>query len=116
MLTATTTSLSRTTLAAALALTSTFASYALTTAPAHAQGASRGYSATLAAKLDAPKRSVVNGVVWNCDGDTCAGPVDGSRPLNTCARVVQTFGKVSAFVTPKGELDADKLARCNAAA
>lgn len=116
MLTATANSLSRTIIAAALAVTGTIASFAVTVGPAHAQGASRGYTATLTAKLDAPKRSVVNGVVWNCTGDTCSGPVDGARPLNTCAQVAKEFGKVSTFVTPKGELDADKLARCNAAA
>lgn len=116
MLTATANPLSRTIFAAALAVIGTIASFSVTTAPAHAQGASRGYTATLTAKLDAPKTSVINGVVWSCDGDTCAGPVDGSRPLNTCARVAKEFGKVTAFATPKGELNSDKLARCNAAA
>jgi hypothetical protein len=29
---------------------------------------------------------------------------------------VKAFGQVTKFATPKGEFDADKLARCNAAA
>ena len=37
--------------------------FGLTAGPAHAQGPTKGYVATLTAKLDAPKRSVVNGVV-----------------------------------------------------
>jgi hypothetical protein len=105
--------LPRTLIAAALAVTGTIASFGVTAGPAHAQGPTKGYVATLSAKLDAPKRTVVNGVVWNCAGDTCVGPVDGSRATTSCAKVVREFGQVAAFATPKGELSAEDLARCN---
>jgi hypothetical protein len=106
--------LTRTLLAAGLAVAGTFASFTLTTTPA--QAASAGYSAKLSAALAAPKQKVVNGVVWSCTGDSCAGPVDGARAVNTCVQVVKSFGKVSSFAGPKGELSAEDLQRCNAAA
>lgn len=105
--------LPRTLIAAALAVTGTIASFGITISPAHAQGPTKGYVATLSAKLDAPKRSVVNGVVWNCDGETCVGPIDGSRPANACARVAREFGPLATFAMPKGELSADDLQKCN---
>lgn len=103
----------RTFLLAGLALIGTIGSFSATVTPA--QAASQRYTATLSAGLEAPVRKVVNGVVWNCTGDTCTGPVDGARPLNTCAKVVKAFGPVTAFTTPKGELAADDLQACNAA-
>lgn len=117
MHTATHQPLSRILLAAGLAVVGTIASFTVTAAPAHAQAPqARGYSATLATPLEAPARKVVNDVVWNCTGTSCSGPVDGSSPKNSCARVVKTFGQVTRFATPKGELSAEDLARCNAAA
>jgi hypothetical protein len=106
--------LSRTLLAAGLAVVGTFASFAATTTPAQAGAA--GYTAKLSTALSAPKQKVVNGVVWSCTGDSCSGPVDGARALNTCFQVVKNFGQVSSFATPKGELSAEELQRCNAAA
>ncbi len=108
-------SLSRNLLVAGLALMGTVASFSATTSPVQAQGA-RGYSATLTTGVEAPARKVVNGVVWNCTGNECSGPIDGAAPVNTCAQVVKAFGQVTKFATPKGELNADKLQRCNAAA
>lgn len=106
--------LSRTLVAAGLAIVGTIATFATTASPVQAKSA--GYTAKLSASLEAPARKVVNGVVWNCEGDQCSGPVDGAAPVNTCASVVRTFGQVASFATPKGELSADKLTRCNAAA
>lgn len=105
---------SRTLLAAGLAVVGTIASFAATTSTAQAQTATR-YSATLAAPA-AEAAKVVNGVNWTCNGTECSGRVDGAAPINTCTRVVKAFGQVTKFATPKGEFDADKLARCNAAA
>jgi hypothetical protein len=100
-----------------LAVAGTFASFAVTTSPAAAQASQqRGYSATLATPLEAPARKVVNGVAWNCTGAACAGPIDGSSPKNSCARVARSFGQLTRFATPKGEFSAEDLARCNAAA
>lgn len=94
------------------------AAVALAGAPATAiaQGASTGYSATLAAPAPAAKKAVVNGVVWHCEGDTCAAPLDGARPIIACGKMVRAFGTVTRFATPKAELSAEDLARCNAAA
>ena len=85
-------------------------------APVTAQSPSAGYSATLAAPAPAAKKAVVNGVVWHCEGDTCAAPLDGARPAIACGRMVRAFGTVTRFASPKGELSAEDLARCNAAA
>jgi hypothetical protein len=115
MFTATANPLSRTLLAAGLAVVGTIGSFAATTSTAQAQTATR-YTAELAAPVEAPARKVVNGVQWSCEGATCSGRVDGAAPINTCTRVVKAFGQVTKFATPKGEFDADKLARCNAAA
>jgi hypothetical protein len=107
-------SLSRQLFVAGLALAGTLVSFSATTAPAHA--AARGYSASLATAVEAPARKVVNGVLWNCTGDSCAGPVDGARPVNTCRQVAKAFGPVTKFATPKGDLSAEQLQSCNAAA
>jgi hypothetical protein len=106
--------LSRTLLAAGLAIAGTLASFSATTTPAEA--ASARYSAKLTAAVQAPARKVVNGVLWNCTGDSCSGAVDGARPINTCVQVVKAFGQVSSFAGPKGEFSAEDLQRCNAAA
>ncbi|MCC6926255.1 hypothetical protein [Novosphingobium sp.] len=105
---------SRGLLAAGLALAGTVLSFSATTTPAHA-GASRNV-VKLSTALAAPKSKVVNGVIWNCAGDTCTAPIDGSRPEKTCAQVVKAFGTLSAFTGPKGEFGAEDLQRCNAAA
>jgi hypothetical protein len=115
MITARNRSFSRNVVLAGLALVGTVASFSATVSPAEAQGGNR-YTAKLSTALEAPARKVVNGVVWNCKGDTCTGPVDGAKPLNTCAKVVKAFGSVTTFTTPKGELSAEDLQSCNAAA
>ncbi|MBS0481563.1 MAG: hypothetical protein JSR96_05305 [Proteobacteria bacterium] len=114
MLTQTRNSLSHAFLAAGLALAGTFASFGVTVSPAHA-GASSAYSVTLANGLEAPAKKIVNGVLWNCSGASCAGAIDGARPVNTCRQVVKAFGNVTRFATPKGDLGAEDLQRCNAA-
>ncbi|MBS0473924.1 MAG: hypothetical protein JSR28_02095 [Proteobacteria bacterium] len=114
MITQTHSPLPRLLLAAGLAMAGTLASFGVTVTPAHA-GASTAYSATLATGLEAPARKVVNGVLWNCNGAACAGAIDGARPVNTCRQVVKAFGNVTRFATPKGDLGAEDLQRCNAA-
>lgn len=114
MLTARNRSFSRNLVLAGLALVGTVASFSATVSPA--QAASARYTAKLGTALEAPARKVVNGVVWNCKEDTCTGSVDGAKPLNTCTKVAKAFGAVTTFTTPKGELSAEDLQRCNAAA
>ena len=113
MNTALSSSLSRSFLAAALAFAGTVVSFSATTSTAHAS--TNHYNAKLSAAVAAPQEKVVNDVVWKCVGDSCGGPIDGSRPVNTCVKVVKAFGKVQSFTGPKGEFSADDLARCNAA-
>ena len=98
---------------ASVSIASAFAGLAMAPAVAAAPYQS-GYSAALASPLAAPKRQILNGVLWRCEGDACAGAADGSRPVLACQRVVDAFGPVARFAGPKGELSADDLARCNA--
>ncbi|PKB14670.1 hypothetical protein B0I00_2268 [Novosphingobium kunmingense] len=114
MITYNQTAMPRFVLAAGLALLGTVASFGVTTTPARA-GTSTN-AATLATGLESPAKKVVNGALWKCTGDACVGQIDGSRPVNTCRQVVKTFGAVTKFATPKGELSAEDLQRCNAAA
>ena len=103
--------LSRTLLAAGLAVVGTIASFGVTTSPAYA-GA--GYTAKLAAPVTAPRQEVLGEALWKCAGDACRAPADTSNPNSSCARVVKTFGKVASFASTKGEFSAEQLAKCNA--
>jgi hypothetical protein len=114
MMTALNHTFSRNLLLAGLAMVGTLTSFAATVSPAQAAGTR--YSAKLATALESPARKVVNGVLWNCAGDSCSGPVDGARPITSCIKVVKAFGPVTAFATPKGEFSADEVQSCNAAA
>ena len=106
---------SRTLIAAGLAIVGTIASFGVTTSPAHAQGAARGNVASLVTKLEAPRRVVINDTLWSCAGGECTTQADSSRPAMSCVRLVKKVGPVTRFATPKGELSADDLQRCNAA-
>ena len=91
---------SRNLVLAGLALFGTVASFSATVSPA--QAASPRYTAKLSTAVAAPARKVVNGVIWNCTGDTCSGPVDGARALNTCAQVVKAFRSCRDLHRPQG--------------
>ncbi len=73
------------------------------------------FSATLAVALPAPRREIINGVMWRCEGNQCAAPADGARAQSACAAVVRKFGTVANFTAPQGALAEAELARCNAA-
>lgn len=106
--------LPRTLLIGVLALAGTIASFAVTTAPV--QAAERGvYAVTLVNALDAPQREIIDGAMWRCEADRCSAPANGERALSLCGKVARQFGEVARFASPKGELDADDLAKCNAA-
>jgi hypothetical protein len=80
-----------------------------------AQAAPGGsYTAALTTPLAAPRQDVLSGLLWKCAGAQCAAPADGSRPVLVCQRVARTFGPVSRFTAPAGELSSDELIRCNA--
>jgi hypothetical protein len=79
-----------------------------------AQAAPRGsYVAALAAPLAEPRQVIVDGVLWKCAGERCTAPSEGARPLLVCQHLVKTFGPVSRFTTPSGELSREELSRCN---
>ena len=84
-------------------------------AAASAQTGGRYYQATLTAPTDAT-RAVAGAVAWNCNGTTCSAPRGTSRPAIMCARFVREVGTVTNFVSNGQALDAQELARCNAAA
>lgn len=98
---------------ASLAFAGAVAALALSPATAAAQPQA-GYSVTLASPLAAPRKRIVNGVLWRCEGDACAGAADGSRPVVACRRIAAAFGPVARFTGANGDLSAEDLARCNA--
>ena len=106
--------LPRTLITAALALAGTFASFSATTAPARA-AVTGAYAAVLVTPLAAPRREIVDGTVWRCDGDRCSAPADGARAQTVCAKVARKFGPVTSFATPQSALSAEQLTRCNGA-
>jgi hypothetical protein len=104
----------RSLIAAALALASTLTSFAVIVTPAVAAPRGGAYAATLATPLTQPRREIVEGAVWRCQGDRCSAPADGARALTICSKVSRRFGEVARFSTPQGELATAELARCNA--
>lgn len=105
--------LSRTLLAAGLAVVGTIASFTVTTTAAQAGGL---YRATLATPVAEPRHEVLGTALWRCEGENCRASSETSGPANSCVRVVREFGPVTSFVTTRGEFTAEQLERCNASA
>ena len=106
--------LPRALITAALAFAGTLASFAVTTAPARAASAG-AYAVVLAAPLAAPRREIVDGTIWRCEGDRCTAPADGARSQTVCAKVARKFGPVANFAAPQGTLSDEQITRCNGA-
>jgi hypothetical protein len=85
----------------------------ITTAPVEAAPSAGAYIATLAAPLAAPRREIIEGATWRCEGDRCAAPANGGRAMAVCGKVARKFGTITRFTSPQGELSAEQLARCN---
>ncbi len=98
---------------AVLALVGTAASFAFTAAPVRAADANSYYSVTLAAPVAKPAKLMLGDVLWNCAGDTCSAGQDTARPVVVCTKLAAKVGTINKFVTPKGELAAEDMARCN---
>ena len=98
-------------LAATLAVAGAFAG--LAPAPALAAQGGAFYRAELAAPLDAPRKEVLNGILWNCAGSACTGTKGGSRALLECQRLSQKVGAIVSFARGDEALDESALARCN---
>jgi hypothetical protein len=99
---------------AVLALVATAGSFALTAAPVRAADANAYYSVTLAAPVAKPAKLMLGDVLWDCSGAACSAAQDTARPVVICAKLAAKVGQISHFATPKGELAAEDMARCNA--
>lgn len=100
-------------LPAVLALVGTAASFAVTASPARAADGNAYYSVTLAAPVAKPAKLMLGDVLWNCAGDTCSAGQDTARPVVVCTKLAAKVGTINRFATPKGELAAEDMARCN---
>ena len=98
-----------------LSLTGTALIGALAFAPAATTAAGGAfYSAELA--NPAPEaRFVARDVVWACKGTNCIAGQGTSRPLIMCTALVKKAGAVTSFTAGGKTLEAEDLARCNAA-
>ena len=97
--------------AATLAVAGAFAG--LAPAPAFAAQGTAFYRAQLAAPLGAPRKEVLNGILWNCAESACTGTKGGSRALLECQRLSQKVGPIVSFAKGEEALDETALARCN---
>jgi len=74
----------------------------------------------LAAPVAAPTKTVVNGVTWACEGDTCAGEAAHystlDNPMRACKRVAGALGALAAYNAGGRELAGGDLKVCNTAA
>jgi len=59
--------------------------------------------------------TVIQGVVWQCEGTVCAASKATSRPINVCARLVRKLGEVTSFTVRDEPMAGDELANCNGA-
>lgn len=98
---------------AVLALAGTAATFAVTATPVRAADANAFYSVTLAAPVAKPAKLMLGDVLWNCAGDSCSAAQDTARPVVICTKLAAKVGQISRFATPKGELAAEDIARCN---
>ncbi|HJS12286.1 CC_3452 family protein [Sphingopyxis sp.] len=60
-------------------------------------------------------RFVARDVVWACTDASCIAGQGTSRPLIMCSALARKAGPVTSFTAGGKPLEADDLARCNAA-
>ncbi|HEY0598048.1 CC_3452 family protein [Sphingopyxis sp.] len=60
-------------------------------------------------------RFVARDVVWACKDASCLAGRGTSRPLIMCSALAKAAGPVTSFTAGGKALDAEDLARCNAA-
>ena len=60
-------------------------------------------------------RFVARDVVWACKDASCIAGQGTSRPLIMCSALAKKAGPVTSFTAGGKALEADDLARCNAA-
>ena len=71
------------------------------------------YRAELAAPLDAPRKEVLNGIVWHCEGASCTAPKASARAEIVCGKLARKVGAVASFAHGEDALDDAALGRCN---
>jgi hypothetical protein len=88
-------------------------------APSVATSAYRG-EAKLATPVSAPSETVISGVTWKCDGDTCVGAAERhttlDNPVRECKKVAAQMGPLAGYVTRGREVTGGNLKACNTAA
>jgi hypothetical protein len=72
------------------------------------------YNVTLAEP--AASKTVVHGMLVNCDGAACAAAQGTSRPAIVCASIARELGPVTSFRAGDATLDGEALAKCNSKA
>lgn len=103
----------RTVGAAAVALLYTSLTFGAAIAPAPAQATTGAY---YTAELAAPakdNRYIGGGLVWRCEGTTCAAPKGTSRPEVVCRKLQREVGEIASFRANGEALAAERLAKCN---
>lgn len=79
--------------------------------------AGTSFTAKLAEPVAEGTEFVANKAVWSCEGETCAAELRRKSPtVRSCKEVAEEIGKLVAFSSERGELDAEDLAACNEAA
>ena len=85
----------------------------VTPVPVHARDNGPFYRAELATPA-AERTTIADGVLWYCDGASCAAIKNRSKPWVTCKRLVKELGEVSQFTAGGKALTAEELEKCNA--
>jgi hypothetical protein len=93
------------------ALVLTAGTFAIPAAPVQAAG-TRYYTVELAQPATA-KETIIRGVMFKCEGNSCRAPLAGSAPRNVCVSVAKEFGQVVSFKAGDRVLDAADLSTCN---
>jgi hypothetical protein len=99
--------------AAVAAMLYTSLTFGAAIAPAPAQASTGAY---YTAELAAPakdSRYIGGGLVWRCEGTTCAAPKGTSRPEVVCRKLQREVGQIASFRANGETLEGERLAKCN---
>ncbi|AKQ43146.2 hypothetical protein CP97_04045 [Aurantiacibacter atlanticus] len=85
----------------------------VSTAIAFPGQASGPYFAVELAEPTDETRAIAGGVVFTCEGTTCAGPRSGDRPIRVCSELRRNIGEITSFAVQGEPISESQLARCN---
>lgn len=60
------------------------------------------------------KKTIIRGVIFQCEGPVCRAPVTASAPKNVCASIAREVGQLVSFEAGDRVFSADEMASCNA--